>query len=421
MASKPSAAAASIVHWMVDAALETTPIEHTFTRLVLALRDEGIEIDRAYLAHPTLHPLHRGSSFLWTLEAGLSREFFAIDGASPTAAWKDSPIRHAITHNVDRLRRRLAGPGAMCDFPVLKDFAAAGLTDYLLVAVPFDGFRSSMPDMGATIGMLNGSGMACTFATARPGGFSDDEIETLDWLKRPLAVVVKMADQRRVAEALAECYIGKEAGPRVLRGAIRRGDFASTEAVVWLSDLRASTQMSMTLPREAFIATINDFFDCTVGAVEAEGGEPLSFIGDGALAIFPVEAMGAGGARDAALRAAARAQAAMADLNANRAGAGREPLNWGLALHAGVLDYGNIGSLTRHTWSVLGPVVNETARLEGVTKLTGEPVVASRAFAAGLARAAEWRSIGSFDLKGMSEPFEVFAPPTEACLKEDAA
>jgi adenylate cyclase len=218
-----------------------------------------------------------------------------------------------------------------------------------------------------------------------------------------------MADQHQIARNLADCYIGREAGPRVLAGAIQRGDFASTPAVVWMSDLRASTEMSLAVPREEFIETINSFFDCTAGAVESEGGEPLTFIGDGALAIFPIETLGETGAREAALRAARNATESLESLNADRRNEGRAPISWGIALHAGVLEYGNIGSRTRHSWSAIGSVVNETARLEGLTKLTGETIVVSRAFIEGFD--LPWRPLGTHELRGVPNPFDVFAPP----------
>ncbi len=218
---------------------------------------------------------------------------------------------------------------------------------------------------------------------------------------------------------LADCYIGHEAGPRVLGGQMRRGDFVSTPSVVWMSDLRASTEMSLKMPRDEFIATINAFFDCTAGAVEREGGEPLTFIGDGALDIFPIDKLGEEGARRAAVAAAERATAGLRDLNAARVKEGRDQIRWGIALHAGVLEYGNIGSLTRHSWSAIGAVVNETARLEGMTKKVGEPIVASRSFVEQME--GEWRSMGQFVLKGVPDEFEVFAPPLDLKILEETA
>lgn len=419
MRTIPTAAAANIAERIVEAALASEPLGKTFESLVLALRHEGIAIDRAFLAHPTLHPLYQGAAYHWTVQDGLLRTNFSV--AAYGEEWLNSPLRYAIARGVKSMRRRLAGPGAMLDFPVLRELHDQGMTDYVLLAAAFDGFRSSSRGDDADRA-FDRSGMICTFATRRPGGFAEEEVLTLEWLRRLIGVVVRVADQRRVAEALAACYIGREAGPRVLQGAIQRGDFASTEAVVWLSDLRGSTEMSSSVPRAEFIGALNDFFDCTVGAVEVEGGEAMNFSGDSALAIFPISSMGMVGAREAALRASAQARKAIDALNAEREAAGRWRLTWGLALHAGMLDYGNIGSTTRHSWSVIGPVVNETARLEGLTKALNEPLLASRAFVSGLgAGAVQWQGIGAFDLEGVPSRFEVFAPPASAEEREYAA
>lgn len=418
MDAPPTAAATHVAEWMLEAALGTTSAADAFSGMVQRLRHQGLQIDRAHIAYTTLHPLNRGAGATWTTEKGLEVEDYSYDRDQNAAGWFESPIHYVIVNQIPRLRRRLAGPGAMTDFPVLETFAAEGLTDYILFAQPFDSFYAAVdldeqPDRPAT------AGMSCSFATARPQGFTDEEIETLAWLIRPLAMMVKMADQRQVAMNLADCYIGHEAGPRVLGGEIRRGDFDSTPAVVWMSDLRASTEMSMTMPRDEFIATINDFFDCTAGAVEREGGEPLTFMGDGALAIFPIEKLGEAGARRAAFAAAERATKALTDLNIARRNSGRTQIRWGIALHAGVLEYGNIGSLTRHSWSAIGPVVNETARLEAMTKEVGEPIVASRAFVDGMQ--GDWRSMGRHALKGVPDQFEVLAPPLDLKILEETA
>ena len=45
--------------------------------------------------------------------------------------------------------------------------------------------------------------------------------------------------------------------------------------------------MADTLPRDDYIRTLNDYFECAGGAVLAQGGEILAFIGDAVLATFP--------------------------------------------------------------------------------------------------------------------------------------
>jgi adenylate cyclase len=127
------------------------------------------------------------------------------------------------------------------------------------------------------------------------------------------------------------------------------------------------------------------------------------------MAVFPIATLGAEGARRAAISATTRARANLARLNAERAAGGEAPIGWGVGLHAGEVDYGNIGIPSRHSWSALGPVVNEAARLEGLTKMLGEPVLASAEFAGGLD--PPWRLLGDHALRGVEARVEVFAPP----------
>jgi hypothetical protein len=84
-----------------------------------------------------------------------------------------------------------------------------------------------------------------------------------------------------------DTYLGKHAGERVLRGLVRRGDGEDIHAVIWFCDLRDSTAMADSMPRPTFLGILNDFFDCTAGAVLDHRGEVLRYIGDAALAIFP--------------------------------------------------------------------------------------------------------------------------------------
>ena len=80
-----------------------------------------------------------------------------------------------------------------------------------------------------------------------------------------------------------------------------------------------------------------------------------------------------------------------------------------LALHLGEANYGNIGVPGRPDFTVTGPVVNEVARIEGLCKQLGRPVLASDRFAA--LAAGEMVSLGSHGLRGVARPIEVFTLP----------
>ena len=83
-------------------------------------------------------------------------------------------------------------------------------------------------------------------------------------------------------------------------------------------------------------------------------------------------------------------------------------LSFGLALHPGRILYGNIGIPERVEFSVIGGAVNETARIEALTKELEEPLLMSEAFTERLQ--GEWRDLGEFELRGVKTPKRLFAP-----------
>lgn len=82
------------------------------------------------------------------------------------------------------------------------------------------------------------------------------------------------------------------------------------------------------------------------------------------------------------------------------------------ALHTGSVMYGDISSLDRLDFTVIGPAVNMVSRLEGVAKASGQAVICSEAFASALP-ATFTQPIGRFDLKGLDGQHNVFAVATD--------
>ena len=87
---------------------------------------------------------------------------------------------------------------------------------------------------------------------------------------------------------------------------------------------------------------------------------------------------------------------------------GEPPFQIGIGLHAGEGVAGHIGAASRHEYSVIGDVTNVAARLEGMTKDVGYPLVCSRVVVDQLPGQAGLVALGSRELKGHS-PVEVFA------------
>jgi adenylate cyclase len=278
---------------------------------------------------------------------------------------------------------------------VLEELKAEGIADYVIVEVLFS----------------NGSRNSISLATRKPGGFSDHDITEVQQLLHVFALAMENFINRDMARTLLETYLGRISGSRVLDGQVQRGDGDEIDAVIWFSDLRNSTPLSAQLGERTFLELLNDYYETTAGAVLEHGGEVLRFIGDASLAVFPIA--GGGESRrsvcaraiDAARDARARGHAA----NERRSGAGLAPFSFGVGLHCGRVLYGNIGTADRLEFSVIGSAANETARIEALSKTTGRDVVLSREIADELGEPCP--SLGSFDLRGVERPVEVFALP----------
>ncbi len=389
----------SIGDWLVGQALGSPDIVDMFSETCDRLYAVGIPVARAMVTWPTLHPVVEVESAVWRRGEKVSFQQIYHESAA-TENWLNSPFKYMLDTRTDVMRRHLTGPGRMLDFEVLESFASQGFTDYLAMATEFN--------MPSTRDEHDPRGILVSWATDRESGFTDEDIAALRRVQRRFAVACKTVIQSRIARNIADTYLGISASRRVLSGQIRRGDGETTTAVVLYSDLRRSTHLGKTMPRDLFIAHLNSYFDCVAGAAIAAGGEVLDFIGDAVLAIFPIADEDAveAAVRDATAAVAeafTRATAASEDRRAR----GLPELDFGVALSVGDVVFGNIGVPERLTFSVIGPTVNEVARVEKITKIVKRPVLATPEIAA--FNPELWESIGEHNVSGNNQTTELFA------------
>jgi len=246
-------------------------------------------------------------------------------------------------------------------------------------------------------------------AGLRAQGFTDSHLAALAHVVRPLARVGETFALMRTAVNLLNTYVGNDAGDRILKGQLQRGDTQNIACVIWFSDLRGFTRLSGERTPTEIITVLNEFFDCQVPAIEKHGGQVLKFIGDGLLAIFPItDRRSVKDAGEAALAASREAMTALSTLNEVRAGRGEAPLAFGVALHVGDVAYGNIGGAGRLDFTAIGPAVNLASRIEGLTGKLGKPVLLSGALAQTLPRPGA--RLGAFELKGVTGHVDVYEP-----------
>jgi adenylate cyclase len=177
-----------------------------------------------------------------------------------------------------------------------------------------------------------------------------------------------------------------------------------------LVDLRDFSLLSDRMSPRAVIRMLNEYFDCVIPPVHAHGGEVVEIMGDGVLAMFRQRAGGnAGEACGSALAAAIEGKAALAERNGKSSR--DEALQAGVALHYGTVSYGNIGVGERLDFTVIGPDVNLTSRIEHFCRELDRSLIMSEEFAARLGRPM-WE-LGSFELRGFSKMHRLFELPPE--------
>jgi adenylate cyclase len=365
---------AQTTNWLIGPARRScTPVE-IVNGLVERLVAAGVPLWRVRIAQQVANPLIGAWGVVWTRTGGT--ELYTVPrGVLQTNAFYGSPFEHVVKTRT-KFRGSLENLQRGRDHEVLFELAAAGSTDYLALPVEYG----------------DGSVQASAFTTDRPGGFRDEEAALIERLMPALAAAMEPAAMRHSMASLLEVYLGTGPAGRVVGGAFQRGAMTEIEAAVMITDLRGFTDLSERLPPDRLLQVLGAYFELVVEAVRSEGGDVLKFVGDGVLALFSAEGGGLTEACQRAVRSTARAFARNSDPD----------LRFVSALHVGPVVYGNIGSLDRLDFTVVGATVNYVSRLETAAKLLDKRAICSQDVAR-LLPPDMALSLGQHSLKGFSD------------------
>lgn len=390
------------VQWLLSTGWAITDVTELVQRFAGHLLAEGIPLRQLMLFMYSAHPQVEGVSFTWRRDTANVETGPIFQALAQARVRQQSPFAATNDDTARLIRCQLERTKPDPDDPILKRLKTQGATDYVAVPMVF-------PD---------GTSSTVAFVCDGPGVFSDCEVEQFDQSATVLARLLEPHAVRRTARKLLETYLGKRTGEQVLKGHIERGAGNNIHAVIWFCDLRDSTVMANSMPRQSFLGVLNDFFDCTAGAALDHGGEVLRFLGDASLAIFPTGEVVIGAEKRccdtasaclSALAAAKDAQDRLKRLNATREQRGDAPLRFGLALHMGNVTYGNIGVAQRLEFTVIGAAANRAARLEDLCKDLDQSILVSAEFKRCFP--GQLVSLGHYALRGISTPEEIFTLP----------
>lgn len=386
---------APVVAWLFEEGTKAPDPTALVQGLADCLQRVGAPIARVRLSYWTIHPQVAAHSYVWLASTRQTEAFDVPHGIFQSSAYIGSPAEDLKTTKRPFRYRLDESLDPEKDHTVLFELRDQGITDHL--ALPMVTFAGDVDSLFVS--------------TDRDSGFTESDIAKFTTLSRFLMPIIETHSQHRLSVALLDTYVGERTGRRVLGGQIKRGDGELIDAALWFSDLRDFTPLTESLEPDELLGMLNAYFEFVFNAVTAHGGEVLRFIGDAMLIVFPTDKCNdLNAACRSALDAAEDAFNSLAVLNHRRKRSGDPEIRFGVGLHVGTVIYGNVGAPNRLDFTVMGPAVNRTARLESLTKVCHVPLLMTKDFVERAGCPA--KSHGTYPMKGVIGEQEVFSCPS---------
>lgn len=186
------------------------------------------------------------------------------------------------------------------------------------------------------------------------------------------------------------------------------GDQVDAAMTIMFVDVRGFLAISERMTPQETLGFVNRLLAWASRVVRAHNGFIDKYLGDGAMALFPQSV-------DDAVRAAMAIRAGAREENQRRNERGEEPVHLGMGIHYGPLVLGIVGEDQRLEATVIGDVVNSTARLQSITKNHSQDILISETAIANLRDPVnvETRLVDRARLRGMSREIGIYALPDE--------
>ena len=181
------------------------------------------------------------------------------------------------------------------------------------------------------------------------------------------------------------------------------------EVSILFTDIRNFTTLTEQSPVADIIELLNDYFDAMIEIIQANDGTVDKMIGDAIMAFWnaPIETENHA---FLAVKTAQEMQLRLAELNVMWERAGRLTIDTGIGINTGRCIVGNIGSKQRVNYTLIGDVVNATARLEDMCKNYDDHILISKQTFEKVNHQLQCEFIDNVHVKGKEEPLQIYAP-----------
>ena len=219
--------------------------------------------------------------------------------------------------------------------------------------------------------------------------------------------IVEASEKRKIRNAFG-LYLNPELARQVSeRPEMLRLGGEKRVLTVLFSDIRGFTSISERLDPSALVELLNVYLGKMTDVVFDHEGTLDKYIGDAIMAIW-----GAPIPHDDHAARASRAAVGMVEclekLHAEFDARGWPRLETGIGLHTGEMIVGNMGSVRRLSYTVMGDNVNLGSRLEGLTKYYHTRIIASEDTVRAAGDGIVAREIDLVRVKGKAQPVRIF-------------
>jgi adenylate cyclase len=211
-------------------------------------------------------------------------------------------------------------------------------------------------------------GVICAESRSLEGIFTEEDLQLIVFMAQYAAMAVGSHQLREKLreESVLSAKLLRQFSPKVAerllkhRGNLRLGGERS-EVTILNWDIRGFSKLTEKMEPDNIVEMLNDYFAVLVPIVFSHQGTIDKFIGDAILAVF--------GSPEAdpkqyehAVRAAMEMQTAVANVNEKRRARGLPCAEPGIGIHCGEVVHGFVGTSDRMEFTVIGDVVNKSAR-----------------------------------------------------------